>query len=363
MHICFCVSSSDQLFESFLVSPLTDLQLAPTGGTRFTCSRDSTFDDAFSRTNTTRYFASLNIEALQAFDFSTQQSDLEIIRPEYETAGTFYSFNETISEMERKTVILLAVVLDVFLFLRCVTALVIGIVRIRQALSVEKSGCCQRLVPPKSERKRKILHMLSKKKWYESVKLTGSDVEMPIVRSSCTQESLLSLKNFLPEANPDPISHPSCLDKRNYRESFASCLPFGCLLRLRLDENRHKHFSRNFKFPKYQYQFYIKQSTESSSGEGRILKLVVVLCIITVALVSARWSDQILQPDVILSLTRMPKFSSLWLQICGDLKQDATRCSDQNNYCDLSKSFVFHMRTHLSHLHVLMNLLITKGKY
>lgn len=353
------------MFESFLVSPLTNLQLVPTGGTRFTCSRDSTFDDVFSRTNTTRYFASLSTEALQAIDFndsfSMQQSRLNTIQTEYGTAGAYF-FNKTISETERRTVILLAVVLDFFLFLRCLTSLVIGIIQIRQALSVEKSAHCQRLAPQKSERKRKILHMLSKKKSYESLKLTGSDVEMPIVRSSCTQESLLSLKNFLPEANRDPISHPSFTEKRNYRESFTSCLPFRFLLRLKLHDDKHKQFSRNFKSPKCQYQFYIKQSTESSSGEGRILKLIVVLGIISVALVSAIWSDQILQPDVILSLTRMPKFSSLWLQICGDLKKVVTRCSEENNDCDLSESFVFHMRTHLTHLHILMNLLISKGK-
>lgn len=355
------------MFESFLVSPLTSLQLTPTGGTRLTCSPDSTFDDAFSRTNTTRYFASLNSEALQTFDsnassFNVLQSDQEIIRMENETAGTFHIFNETISERERRTVILLAVLLDIFIFLRSMTSLIIGIVRIRKALSVEKSENCQRRGPQKSESKRKIMHMLSKKKWYESVMLSGSDVEMPIVRSSCTQESLLSLKNFLPETNSDPIPRPSFTDKQKYRESFPSCLPFECLLRLKMHDNRHRHFSRNFKFPKCQYQFYVKQPTERTSREGRFLKLFVVLGVVTVAFVSATWSDQILQPDVISSLTRMPKFSSLWLQICGDLKKDVTRCSEQNNDYDLPESDVFHWRTHLSHLQILMNLLITKGK-
>lgn len=353
--------SSDQLFESFLISPLTNLQLTPTDDSRFSCSRDSTFD-IFSRTNTTRYFSSLSTEALRTIDsdtsFNIQQSD--IIRMENETARTFYVFNETISEKERKTVIFLAVVLDIFLFLRCITSLVIGSARISRALSVEKSEHCQRLAPRKSEPMRKIVHMLSKKKWYESVKLTGSDVETPIVRSSCTQESLLSLKNFLLEANPVPVSRPAFTDKRNHRESFASCLLFRCLLRLKLHDNRHTNFSPNFKFPKCQYQFYIK--TEYSSREGQMLKLIMILAIVTVAFVSAIWSDKVLQPDVVLSLIRLPELSSLWLQICGDPKRDVMRCSEQNNGCGFSESSVFHFRTHLSHLHIIMNLLVANGK-
>lgn len=347
------VFSSDDLFQVHVVSPMNSLELSPNEYSGCASSWFNSFTDAFIRTDSTRFFASLTTSAHELFDngsgaYDPDSTDDQFSFRENEKAEYKKIWNRVIVEINWRVVLFLGVLMDIALFVRRAVLLVVDVARIRKSL-------LSRIIT-KLEQKRRFVSLSSRRrKWYDAITLSGSESEVP-PPFVCPVSQKHGANNVAPPPNCTPNPPPDSPTSHRRDHNIADTV-LNTSRRFHSDSvvsallNSHKRNTTRTRG-----SFYRVRLDMQMSHVDRVFILTVILATVVFLFSFAVFCNAVLDPRFVLYFLNVRQFSTAWQGIFQRLKEDWTRWTEHSG-TEFAESDIRQARIYLSQLHVLANLM------